>query len=62
LFLALIAVGRHDEADGTALEAITSGRIVPSSYWRAREVINAVAERGPPEGRRPGRGISAGLW
>jgi tetratricopeptide (TPR) repeat protein len=49
LSLALIAAGRHDEAAGTALEAITSGRIVPSNYWRAREVIQAVAERGVPE-------------
>jgi transcriptional regulator with XRE-family HTH domain len=49
LSLALIAAGRHDEAAGTALEAINSGRIVPSNYWRAREVINAVAERGLPE-------------
>jgi tetratricopeptide (TPR) repeat protein len=49
LSLALIASGRHDEAAGTALEAINSGRIVPSNYWRAREVIHAVAERGVPE-------------
>ncbi|MGH3195961.1 MAG: helix-turn-helix domain-containing protein [Streptosporangiaceae bacterium] len=49
LSLALIAAGRHDEAAGTALEAISSGRIVPSNYRRAREVIHAVAERGVPE-------------
>jgi hypothetical protein len=49
LSLALIASGRHDEAAGTALEAINSGRIVPSNYWRAREIIHAVAERGVPE-------------
>jgi hypothetical protein len=49
LSLALISAGRHDEAGGTALEAITSGRIVPSNYWRAREVIHAVAGRGVPE-------------
>jgi hypothetical protein len=49
LSLALIAAGRHDEAAGTALQAITSGRIVPSNYWRAREVIHAVAGRGVPE-------------
>ena len=49
LSLALIAADRHDEAAGTALEAVTSGRIVPSSYWRAREVIRAVADRGVPE-------------
>jgi hypothetical protein len=49
LSLALIAAGRHDEAAGTTLEAISSGRLVPSNYWRAREVIQAVAERGMPE-------------
>ncbi len=49
LSLALISAGKHDEAAGTTLEAITSGRLVPSNYWRAREVIRAVAERGVPE-------------
>jgi transcriptional regulator with XRE-family HTH domain len=49
LSLALIAADRHDEAAGTALEAVTSGRIAPSSYWRAREVIRAVANRSVPE-------------
>jgi len=49
LSLALIAAGRHDKAAGTTLEAISSGRLVPSNYWRAREVIQAVAERGVPE-------------
>jgi transcriptional regulator with XRE-family HTH domain len=49
LSLALIGTGRHDEAAGTTLEAINSGRLVPSNYWRAQEVIQAVAERGVPE-------------
>ena len=49
LALALIAAGQPDEAAGTALEAVTSGRLVPSTYWRAAEVITAVAERGVPE-------------
>lgn len=49
LALALIAAGRHDEAAGIALEAITSGRLVPSTYWRAREVIQAVAGHGVPQ-------------
>ena len=31
------------------MEAIASGRLVPSNYWRAREVIHAVTERGVPE-------------
>lgn len=51
LSLALMAAGQHDEAAGIALEAITSGRIVPSNFWRAREVIQAVAESGLPQAR-----------
>jgi hypothetical protein len=51
LSLALIAAGRQDEAAATALESVTSGRLVPSNYWRAREVISAVAVRGVPETR-----------
>jgi transcriptional regulator with XRE-family HTH domain len=51
LSLALVTSGQHDEAAGTALDAITSGRLVPSNYWRAREVIRAVDERGVPEAR-----------
>jgi tetratricopeptide (TPR) repeat protein len=49
LALALIAAGRPDEASHTALEAVTSGRLVPSNYWRAAEVIDAVDTRGVPE-------------
>jgi hypothetical protein len=49
LSLALIASGRHDEAAGATMAAITSGRLVPSNFWRAREVIRAVAERGVAE-------------
>ena len=51
LSLALVAAGRHDEAAGTTLDAVLSGRLVPSNYWRAREVIEAVAERGIPGAR-----------
>jgi transcriptional regulator with XRE-family HTH domain len=51
LSLALIGRGKHDEAAGTALQAVTSGYVVPSNYWRAREVIRAVAARGVPEAR-----------
>jgi transcriptional regulator with XRE-family HTH domain len=51
LSLALVGRGKHDEAAGTALQAVTSGYVVPSNYWRAREVIRAVAARGVPEAR-----------
>jgi transcriptional regulator with XRE-family HTH domain len=49
LALALIAADRPDEAAHTALEAVTSGRLVPSNYWRAAEVITAVEEHQVPE-------------
>ncbi len=51
LALALIATGRLDEAASTTLDAITSRLLVPSSYWRAEEVISAVATHGLPESR-----------
>ncbi|MBW8484771.1 hypothetical protein [Actinomadura parmotrematis] len=49
LSLALLAADRPDEAAHTALEAITSGRLVPSNHWRAREVLTAVKARQVPE-------------
>jgi transcriptional regulator with XRE-family HTH domain len=49
LSLALLASGKPDEAAGVALEAVTSGRLVPSNYWRAREVVQAVEAAGPAE-------------
>jgi transcriptional regulator with XRE-family HTH domain len=49
LSLALLAANKPDEAAGVALQAITSGRLVPSNYWRAREVVQAVTQAGPAE-------------
>jgi transcriptional regulator with XRE-family HTH domain len=49
LALALAGQDKHDEAAGITLQAVTSGWLVPSNYWRAREVISAVAGRGLPE-------------
>ncbi|NDU71239.1 helix-turn-helix domain-containing protein [Actinomadura sp. DSM 109109] len=46
LALALLAADQPDEAAHTALEAVTSGCLVPSNYWRAAEVITAVDARG----------------
>jgi hypothetical protein len=42
LALALTNAGRPDEAAATTLEAVTSGLLVPSNYWRAAEVITAI--------------------
>ncbi|GAA2636806.1 helix-turn-helix transcriptional regulator [Actinomadura fulvescens] len=42
LALALLASDQPDEAAHAAMEAVTSGRLVPSNYWRAAEVITAV--------------------
>jgi tetratricopeptide (TPR) repeat protein len=49
LALALAATGRPDEAAATAMQAVTSGLLVPSSYWRAEEVITAMDTGGIPE-------------
>jgi len=46
LSLALLAGGKPDEAGHVTLEALTSGRLVPSSFWRAHEVVRAVAAQG----------------
>jgi transcriptional regulator with XRE-family HTH domain len=51
LALTLSATGRLDEAAGIALDAVTSRLLVPSNYWRAEEVISAVAARAEPEAR-----------
>ncbi|MFG2016512.1 helix-turn-helix domain-containing protein [Actinomadura geliboluensis] len=67
LALALLAADQPDEAAHTALEAVTSGRLVPSNYWRAAEVIAAVEARNVPASElneayrelcaRPGNGV-----
>ncbi|MGW1450167.1 helix-turn-helix domain-containing protein [Micromonospora sp. NPDC002411] len=49
LGLALIAAGRPDEAGTVATEAVASGRVVPSNWWRAREVLARVEHAGAPE-------------
>jgi hypothetical protein len=48
LALALTSTGRPDEAAATALEAVTSGLLVPSNYWRAEEVITAIDGKNIP--------------
>ncbi|GAA4264115.1 helix-turn-helix transcriptional regulator [Dactylosporangium darangshiense] len=49
LGLALLAAGRPDEASAEALAAVTSGRLVPSTWWRAVEVYRGVQQSGAPE-------------
>jgi tetratricopeptide (TPR) repeat protein len=49
LGLALVAAGQPDEAAAQALAAITSGRIVPSNWWRARELVAGVRQAGISE-------------
>jgi transcriptional regulator with XRE-family HTH domain len=49
LGLALLAADRPDEASAEALAAITSGRIVPSNWWRATEVLHGIADTGAPQ-------------
>ncbi len=48
LALALTSTGRPDEAAATAMEAVTSGLLVPSNYWRAQEVITAMDGKAIP--------------
>ncbi|MFI6909133.1 hypothetical protein ACIBKY_48275 [Nonomuraea sp. NPDC050394] len=49
LALSLLGADQPDEAGGITLSAITSGLLVPSNYWRAKEVINGVERRQFPE-------------
>ncbi|MFG1883316.1 helix-turn-helix domain-containing protein [Micromonospora sp. NPDC049102] len=49
LGLALATTGRPDEASAFAAAAVTSGRVVPSNWWRAREVLRRVEQTGAPE-------------
>lgn len=49
LSLALLVGDRVDEAASHTLQAITSGRIVPSNQWRAAEVVEAVENKGSTE-------------
>jgi hypothetical protein len=49
--LALLTTDRLDEAAASALAAILSGRIVPSSHWRALEVVRAIEGSLLSEGR-----------
>jgi transcriptional regulator with XRE-family HTH domain len=49
LGLALLAAEKPDEAAAEAQLAITSGRIVPSNWWRADEVVAGVRRAGIPE-------------
>ncbi|QXJ26379.1 transcriptional regulator [Actinomadura graeca] len=49
LALALLTAEQADEAAQRALEAMGSGRLVPSNHWRAAEVVTAVEALGLPE-------------
>ncbi|MCX4096035.1 XRE family transcriptional regulator [Nocardia sp. alder85J] len=46
LGLALVKVGKPEEAVELALTAVNSGRLVPSNYWRVDEVLSAAEEQG----------------
>lgn len=49
LALTLLVTDRLDEACAATQRAIASGRVVPSNYWRAEEVVTAVEARSLPE-------------
>jgi transcriptional regulator with XRE-family HTH domain len=46
---ALILRDAHDEACAQALQAVLSGRLVPSNYWRALEIVRSAEAHGVPE-------------
>ncbi|NVI91182.1 helix-turn-helix transcriptional regulator [Actinomadura sp. BRA 177] len=49
LALALLAADQPGQAAHSALEAVQSGRLVPSHYWRVTQVITAADARDVPE-------------
>ncbi|MFE3028808.1 XRE family transcriptional regulator, partial [Nocardia tengchongensis] len=49
LGLALVAADKPDEAAHVTLAAVTSGRLVPSNYWRVTEVVAGIEHRDPPD-------------
>lgn len=51
LGLALLSGDQPDEAAALAREAMSSGRIVPSNWWRVTEVVAGVEQTGAIEGR-----------
>jgi hypothetical protein len=70
LSLALLASNKPDEASAVALAAVMSGRLVPSNFWRAHEVVAAVESRGVREAAElrdayetlcPADGINGGI-
>lgn len=52
LGLALLAAGKGDEAAATALAAISSPRLVPSTFWRLDEVVAGIARIDADAARR----------
>lgn len=51
LSLALLAAGKPDEAGHVTMGALTSGRLVPSNYWRAGEIVTALTAHGTRHAR-----------
>lgn len=49
LGLALVAAGQPDEAVALGVQAVASGRVVPSNWWRAAELLTKVEQSGAPE-------------
>ncbi|MGW5139569.1 helix-turn-helix domain-containing protein [Nocardia beijingensis] len=46
---ALVAADKPEEAASVALEAVESGRLVHSHYWRVAEVVAGLEDRGAPD-------------
>lgn len=73
LGLALVAAGQPDEAVVLGTQAVASGRVVPSNWWRVAELLAKLEQTGVPEaatlrdlfteyapGRRPPADSTAG--
>jgi hypothetical protein len=41
-----LAANKPDEAASHAVKAITSGRVVPSNWWRVEQVLSGVTAAG----------------
>jgi transcriptional regulator with XRE-family HTH domain len=52
LALALVRCGEVEEAAESTITAVSSGRVVPSSWWRVGEVVRTVEKLGTLEAQR----------
>lgn len=49
LSVALVAAHKADEAAYITLDAVQSGLLVPTNFWRVTEVVDGIEEQGAPQ-------------